>query len=157
MRKEFFDYLLELMDKNRDIYIIFVGLGYPRYEEFKKKHPARTINSEASEQTALDMAVGLALLHKIPIIYTITPFYWRAAETIRTYISHEYLPVIMCGAGRDDDYSKDDGFSHDATDINILMDGLNIRSYYPEDKIIMKYNLIEAINNKRPSFISLRR
>jgi len=157
MRKEFFDYLLKLMGQNEKIYVIFVGLGYPRYEEFKNTYPDRVINTEAAEQTALDIAVGLSMSGMIPFVYTITPFYWRAAETIRYYIAHENLPVIMCGAGRDDDYSKEDGFSHDATDIDVLMDGLNITSYYPEDEAIMRYSLIEAIKSKRPSFLSLIR
>jgi len=157
MRKEFFDYLLKLMGQNEKIYVIFVGLGYPRYEEFKNTYPDRVINTEAAEQTALDIAVGLSMSGMIPFVYTITPFYWRAAETIRYYIAHENLPVIMCGAGRDDDYSKEDGFSHDGKDINILMEGLKIQCYWPDtvEQIQQLTTLMTILN--QPAFLSLRR
>jgi transketolase C-terminal domain/subunit len=157
MRKDFFDYLLKLMRENEKIYILFVGLGYPRYKEFKKKFPQRTINTEASEQTALDIAVGLSMSGMIPIVYTITPFYWRAAETIRQYITHENLPVIMCGAGRDDDYSKEDGFSHDAKDISKLMDALDITGFWPNNKQEMRMFMRQLLKNPIPSFLSLIR
>jgi len=157
MKKDFFDYLLKLMGENKKIYTIFVGLGYPRFKEFKKKYPSRVINSEAAEQTALDIAVGLAMSGKIVFTYTITPFYWRAAETIRQYINHEQLHIIMCGAGREDDYSKEDGFSHDATDISILMDGLSIPSYWPNNKQELMKNMQELVKKENPCFLSLRR
>lgn len=157
MRKDFFDHLLKIMGHDERIYIIFVGLGYPRYEEFKRKFPTRIINTEAAEQTALDIASGLAMSGMIPFVYTITPFYWRAAETIRFYINHETLHVIMCGAGRGNDYSKEDGFSHDAGDINVLMDGLQISSYWPNNKRQLIDCINIAVKNDKPSFLSLRR
>lgn len=156
MRKEFFDILLTLMD-NPDIYIIFCGLGYPRYDEYKAKYPDRVINVEASEQTGLDIAVGLASQGKIPFIYTITPFFWRGAETIRTYIAHDNYHVIMCGAGRDKDYTVDDGFTHDGTDIKGLMDLLEITSYYPDDPEDLPKILKTIIEGNRPYYLSLRR
>src|SRR3990167_10383405 len=117
MKKTFFDLMFEYMKKNMDIFLIFCGLGYPRYDECKKEFGDRAINVEASEQTALDIACGLAVSDKIPIVYSITPFLlWRGAETIRTYINHERLNVTLIGAGRDEDYTVHDGFSHDAKD-----------------------------------------
>ena len=158
MKKDFFDLMLKVMDDNPDVYLIFVGLGYPRVEEFLKKYPKRAINTEASEQTALDIAVGLAYENKIPFTYTISPFYLRAFETIRTYINHENLQVILVGAGRDDDYSKDDGFSHDAADISeILGTQKNISQYYPEDFKQLEIALAESLVVRKPHFISLRR
>lgn len=154
MRKEFFDLLIKLMEDDR-IYTIFVGLGYPRYDEFKSLYPNRTYNTEASEQTALDIAVGLAHEGKIPFVYTITPFFWRAAESIRL-LSHDGYPVIMCGAGRDKDYAED-GFTHDGSDIKGLMDLLNITSYYPDDNEDLPKILKTVIKGNRPYFISLRR
>jgi transketolase len=158
MKKAFFDALFKLMSTNKDIYLILVGLGYPRVDEFLKAYPDRAINSEASEQTALDIAVGLAYKGKIPIIYTITPFFYRGWETIRTYINHENLNVKLIGAGRNDDYSKEDGYTHDATDMKwILATQGNIQQFYPEDIEEMKELLIEMIKIKKPHFLSLTR
>ena len=155
MKRDFFDYIIQLMSENKDIYFISCGLGWPRTEELKK-FKDRFIQAEAAEQTALDIAVGLSYEHKIPFVYTITPFLLRGFETIRIYINHEKLNVKMVGAGRDDDYSKMDGFSHEAGDI---MDHLgmleNILQYYPETVKEMQENIDEMIKNKEACFISI--
>jgi len=158
MKKQYFNIMLELMDKNPDVYLLFVGLGYPRVDEFLQKYPDRAFNTEASEQTALDIAVGLAYEGKIVFVYTITPFLLRGFETIRTYINHESLRVILVGAGRDDDYGKHDGFSHDAQDIEeILKTQHSIFQWYPNDEQELKRSIDASIAIKGPNFISLRR
>ena len=73
MKKEFFDYIIPLMQKNKEIYFISCGLGWPRTDELKQ-FGDRYIQTEASEQTALDIAVGLAYAGKMVFVYTITPF-----------------------------------------------------------------------------------
>lgn len=156
MKKDFFDYMLILMRGNPDIYLIFAGLGWPRLEEFQKEFPDRAFNVEASEQTALDISVGLAYSGKIPFVYTITPFLLRGFETIRTYIDHEKLNVKLVGAGRDDDYAKHDGFSHDASDIGRIFDTLpNLFQYYPDSIEQMKEYLEMMVKLDKPQFISI--
>lgn len=158
MKKQFFDYMLEIMKDNEDVYLIFVGLGYPRLEEFQEKYPERAINTEASEQTALDIAVGLAYAGKIPVVYTIAPFLLRGWETIRTYIDHERLPVIMVGAGRNDEYSQHDGFSHFEGDMDRIMGMLdNISISYPDDKDDLTDSINQAIEDKNPWYINVKR
>ena len=156
MRREFFDLMSDEMEKDKDIYLLFLGLGYPRYAELHQKFPDRALNLEASEQAGLDIATGLALEGKKPFVYTITPFYWRAAETIRTYISHERIAVRMCGAGRYSDY-KEDGFSHDGSDIGRLMGDLDIECYWPKDVDDMRQTVRGMIETNKPCFLSLRR
>ena len=158
MKKEFFDAMMPIMKENKNVYLLFIGLGYPRVDEFLSMFPDRAINTEASEQTALDMAVGLAYEGKIPVVYTITPFLYRGFETIRTYIAYENLNVKLIGAGRNDDYSKTDGHTHDAGDVRGVM-GLfpNIKQYWPETKDEIPAIVKKMIENDRPSFVSLRR
>ncbi len=157
MKKDFFDYLINtILPSNPNIYFISIGLGWPRTDEIAKKFPKQYIQTEASEQTALDIAVGLAYAGKLPITYTITPFYLRAFETIRTYINHENLHVIMIGAGRNDDYSKHDGFSHEAGDIpEILLTMKNIDKWYPNSVKEMHTDIDLGIQLKQPCFISI--
>lgn len=158
MKKDFFDYLISIMAQQQDIYFISAGLGYPRTNELKKLYPDRYIQTEASEQTALDVCVGLAYEKKIPIVYTITPFLFRAFETIRTYINHERLHVIMVGAGRNDDYSKHDGYSHDATDIELILSTQkNIDLYFPKDREELEKAIDLALVVVKPHFISVTR
>ncbi len=158
MKKQFFDEMVHIMKDNPNIYFISVGLGWPRTDELQQKFPTRFIQCEASEQTALDIAVGLAYSGKIPVLYTITPFLYRGFETIRTYINHENLNIKLIGAGRDEDYSREDGYSHDAKDIKrILGTQHNIVQYFPENSDELKRNLLFMTLDHRPSFLSLTR
>jgi transketolase C-terminal domain/subunit len=158
MKKYFFDLLIEQMAQNPDIYFISAGLGWPRTDELKEKFPERYIQTEASEQTALDICVGLAYADKIPVVYTITPFYYRAFETIRTYINHENLHVVMIGAGRDEDYGEHDGYSHSASDVGrIFRTQDNVLQYYPNTPKQLEGSFKLAIMKSCPSFISVPR
>lgn len=156
MRKEFFDLMYNKMADNKDIYMLFIGLGYPRVDEFLKAYPNRAINTEASEQTALDIAVGLTYSGKKVFTYTITPFYLRAWETVRTYINHEKLAVTLVGAGRDDQYGED-GISHWAWDIPKHFDLMeNIKQYYPTEETLSPI-VDKLCKTNEPAFLSLRR
>ena len=157
MKKQFFDYIIKLMKKNKRIFFISIGLGWPRTEELKQ-FKDRYIQTEASEQTALDIAVGLAYEGNVPFVYTITPFLYRGFETIRTYINHEKLGVNLVGAGHNDDYSKDDGFSHDATDDKEIFSCFhNITACWPETNEEMADILKEMVKGEKPHYINLRR
>lgn len=155
MKKDFFTYIIERMKDNYNLYFISAGLGWPRTTELET-FGYRYIQTEAAEQTACDIAVGLAYQGKIPFIYTITPFYLRAFETLRTYFNREKLHVCMVGAGRDHDYSKHDGFSHEASDIPGIIATLpNIQIYMPHSVDSMKMMTDIMINRNEPSFISI--
>lgn len=153
------------MDENPDVYFLMAGLGYPRVDEFLEKYPERAFNTEASEQATLDIAVGLAYAGKIPVVYSITPFLlYRGFETIRTYINHEKLPVILVGVGRDDDYSKHDGFSHYAGDDWKLFHNEyesaileNITHRTPLGVKGLQEMINRAIEQKKPTYINIPR
>jgi len=157
MRGYFTHYLYEEMEKNPNVYLITADLGYGMFDQIQADFGNRFINTGAAEQTALDIAVGLAMSGKIPFVYTITPFLTRGFETIRNYINHENIPVIMVGAGRDKDYIHD-GFSHYADDIPAIMDLFkNVVSYYPINKEELETLVSTVSNLKRPVFLSLKR
>lgn len=158
MRREFFVYLYELMKANENIWALTGDLGYIGFDRIREDFASRFINTGAAEQALLDIAVGLALEGKIPVVYSITPFLlYRPFETWRTYINHEKLHVIGIGSGRDDDY-KHDGFSHYAGDDFSFMAPLeNIIKWWPVDADEMKHALDQAIEGKRPYYINLKR
>jgi len=158
MRREFADELLLRMRKNKDIWLVTADLGYKMWDNIRDEFPDRFINTGAAEQTAADICVGLAMSGKIPFYYSITPFLiYRSFETLRTYINHEKWPVKLIGGGRNKDYAHD-GFSHDASDVELFLGLLpSIDEYYPKSKeeIPQLLDIIIASNN--PSFISLKR
>lgn len=161
MRRAFFKELTKHMDENENIYALTGDLGYGGFDKIRDQFSNRFINCGAAEQAMLDIAVGLAYSGKIPVVYSITPFlFFRPLETIRTYINHEKLNVKLIGSGRDDDY-KHDGWSHNASDINLLTTKSkflrNISSYWPEDKEEIPKLLSDILANDKPAFLSLRR
>jgi transketolase len=156
MRGYFAYSLYNEMVKNKDIWFVTADLGFGMADKIMEDFPDRAINVGAAEQSALGIAVGLALERKKPVVYTISSFYMRAAETIALYMAEEKIPVIMVGGGRDDDY-KHDGVSHFAYTTQKYMDMLGIKSYYPETKEESEEITQKAIHLNEPAFISLRR
>lgn len=150
MRRKFAADLYELMKKDKNIIFITADLGYGMVKEIQKL-PHQYYNVGSAESAMMGIAIGLALSGKIPICYTITPFYFRAFEQIRLYVNHEKIPVIMVGAGRGNDYNA--GFSHDASDHEILKQFKNINFIVPEGD----FDLKEIIYSGKPTYLNLKR
>lgn len=145
------------MIKNEKIFVLTGDLGYGQFDKIRADFPDRFINTGAAEQSLLDISCGLALEGKIPVVYTITPFFLRGFETIRTYIDHEKIPVHMVGGGRDKDYAHD-GYSHDASDIRDFMNLLpNIKQYWPDIIEEIPSIISEMLASNLPTFISVTR
>jgi transketolase len=158
MRRTFADELFSYAMGDERIVLLTGDLGFGMWNDFQIFLPKQYINCGASEQAMLDMAVGMAQSGKIPVCYSITTFLiYRGFETLRTYICHENLHVILVGSGRDQDYEID-GYSHDASDIIGFMNNLpNIRVWWPNTKENIPLIVKQALKEKNPAFISLRR
>lgn len=151
-------HLYDLMQGHPEIILLTADLGFGQFDAIRDDLPLQFYNVGASEQACLDIAVGLALSGKIPVVYSITPFLiFRAFETIRNYIDHESIPVKLVGGGRDYDYGHD-GFSHHAYDVKPHLDLLsNIHQYWPKEKGDVGTQLEYMLFNDKPSFMSLTR
>jgi len=103
-------FLYDQMEKHKDIILLTGDLGFGQFNAIRDDLPNQFYNVGASEQSLLDIAVGLAFNGKISVVYSITPFLiFRAMETIRNYINRENILVKLVGGGRGTDY-KNDGF-----------------------------------------------
>jgi transketolase len=152
-------YLHKAMEQDPDIWVISIDLGYGMLDRIREDFPDRFLNTGASEQAAMGIAVGLAMQGKKPFIYSISTFLiYRAFETIRNYINREEIPVRLVGGGRDKDYEHD-GFSHDATDILTALNRCfpNIKLLWPDEKEEVEAMVNQMVGEGRPWFISLRR
>lgn len=158
MRGYFSYYTHQHMAKNKDIWVISGDFGYGVWDAVNEDYADRFINTGASEQAMLGIAVGLALEGKIPIVYTATPFLlYRPFETIRNYIDHEKIPVILAGSGRNKDYLHD-GFSHWAEEDRKVMNLFkNITSAWPKTKEDIPSLLTKVIKSNKPWYINLLR
>lgn len=159
MRGYFAYQLLEQMKENKDIFLLLGDLGFKVFDKHRELFPDRVINTGASEQAMMDIAVGLAYEGKIPVVYTITPFLlYRPLETIRTYINHEKLPVKLIGSGRDKDYAHDGISHHSEDDKEIMSTFRNIEMYHPELKEEVNEGFMSRIlNNGNAVYLNLKR
>lgn len=148
----FFNTLYDLMVDDKNIILVTADMGYFFADRIKQDFPNQFYNVGAAEQVMLCVAIGLALEGKIPVCYTITPFYFRCFEAIRNYVNHEAISVILVGSGRGQDYDIG-GFSHDASDHEILKQFKNIRFVVPEGE----FDLKELIYAKEPVYLNLKR
>ena len=153
MRRKFASDLYQLMKKDSNIILITGDMGYGMFDKIRDKLPEQFINTGAAEMTMMGVAIGLALEGKIPVVYSITPFLlYRPFEAIRNYINHESIPVIMVGSGRGKDYDRE-GFSHDASDHEILRQFKNIVFLVYNNK----FDLKKIIYANRPVYLNLKR
>lgn len=139
-----------------NIFVVNGDVGYGVLDDIRRDFPDQYINTGAAEQSMLDIGVGLAMSGKIPICYSITPFLlYRGLETIRNYINHEKIPVILVGRGRDRDYATQ-GFSHWAEeDKEIMKIFNNIECRWPKTYQEASDVLLEALQAKKPYYINL--
>ncbi|MDD5220008.1 MAG: hypothetical protein PHV11_05560 [Candidatus Bipolaricaulis sp.] len=152
MRRKFAEELYGLMKDDKDIILITADLGYIMFDRIKKELPEQFYNVGAAEQAMFGIAIGMALSGKVPVVYSITPFLiFRAMESIRNYINHENICVIMVGSGRGKDYETE-GFSHDATDDFILKSFKNIDFLSSDD-----FDLKEIVYRNKPVYLNLKR
>lgn len=153
MRRKFAKDLYDLMIQDKKIILITADLGYRMLDKIRNDMPEQFYNVGAAEQIAINIAIGMALKGKIPVVYSITPFLlFRPFEAIRNYINHEKIPVKLVGGGRNNDYS-DGGFSHNASDHEIIRYFTNIDFIVPEDD----FNLMSIIYSDRPAYLNLSR
>ena len=166
MRRDFHPILLDYMKKDDRICIVVADLGYKMMDNIFTEFPDRCWNVGACEQLMLGAAVGLAEEGLIPVTYTITPFYWRAAEWIRNYLDHERVPVKMIGACRGgmtpegkafEDYHHDGFTHHAADDVKLFSCFPNVSTFWPDTVADLPKATEKWLYNDGPSYLNLRR
>ena len=161
MRGQFSFELYKAMANDKNIILLVGDLGWGVFDNHRDDMPDQFCNCGAAEVAMMDMAVGLAMSGKIPVVYSITTFLlYRPFEVIRNYINKEKWPVKLAGSGRNKDYVHD-GFSHDSSDAVkffypfTIFD--NIKALWPETKEEIPNLMGEFLYNENPYFLSLRR
>lgn len=153
LRQPFFNYLLKIAKKDKDIILLTGDLGYSFIEKFAEELPNQFINVGIAEQNMIGLAGGLALAGKKPYCYSGTIFLlMRAYEQIRN-ICYNDLDVKLIGTGA----SPFLGFSHNLMGLenekDLLKNIPNIELYFPKNDKELK-DILEQKNNK-PTFIRI--
>ena len=155
MRKTFGKVIVELAEKDKDIYVIVGDIGYNVFDEYRAKFSERFINIGLCEQSMLGVAAGMAMGGLKPWIYTITTFLIeRPFEQLKLDIDQQKVNVKLVGYA---DYPTL-GPSHTLLDGKKMMELFhNIKSYFPESAQETREVIHEAYLRSGPSFISLKR
>lgn len=158
MRAFFAESIYQEMTKNQNICVLVGDFGYKMWDNVRRDFPDRFLNTGAAEQAMLDIAVGLALGGKIPVVYTATPFLlYRPFESLRNYLNHEKIPVKLIGSGREKDYLSE-GFSHWADeDKKIMKLFSNIIATWPEKEEEIPGIITKMLNDQNAWYVNLRR
>jgi len=84
----------------RDNKIVFLSadLGAPALDDYRRELPAQFIHCGISEQSMVNVAVGMALAGKRPFIYAMSPFMLRAYEQLKGAANHG-VPIVVVSAG----------------------------------------------------------
>lgn len=154
LRKTFFDTMLELAKKDKDIIILLGDLGYPFTDKFMAELPEQIINCGIAETNMIGVACGLALAGKKPYCYSNSIFLiMRTYEFIRDDVCYNNLDVKLIGTKSGGFL----GFTHNLEGKENMEDLLknlpNLVSIYPKDNKELKSYL--KVVNPYPTFIQL--
>lgn len=150
LRKTFFDVMMKLAEKDKDVILLVGDLGYSFMEEYAKAYPNQFINCGIAEQNMIGVAAGLAIGGKKPYVYSNSIFILgRAYEQVRDDICYNDLDIKLVGTGACGFL----GFTHnwdDDEEKNVL-DSLSLIQCFPTDEEHLKLSL----TGDGPSYIRL--
>lgn len=95
LREKFWEQIEKEMERNKNIWLLYIDLGFPWAGRLQKKFPDRCINTGLIEQSAIGIACGLALMKKKVYVYSTSTFLlFRAWEQIRNDIAYQGIKNI---------------------------------------------------------------
>jgi len=152
LRKDFFDILLEMAKKDKDIILLIGDLGYSFYERFQKELPDQFINAGCAEQNMIGVAAGLALGGKKPLVYSGSIFLAsRGHEFIRDDVAYNNLNVKLIATGASGFLGWSHNWQNGENEFDLLKNLPNLYLYFPESK----EELSRVLKNDGASFIRL--
>jgi len=158
MRNAFINTLIELAERDKNIYLLTGDLGFSVLEKFSQKFPERFLNCGVAEQNMMGVAAGLALSGKKPYVYSIIPFItMRCFEQIRNDVCYQNLDVKIIGVGSGLAYGFLGATHHAIEDIAILRVLPNMTILSPADPIETRELVLKSYQVKNPTYLRLNK
>ena len=156
MRNIFINELVNLAEKDPNVFLIVGDLGYGVIEEFQNRFPERFLNVGVAEQNMIGVAAGLAKSGFKVFVYSIANFpTFRCLEQIRNDVVYHSLDVTIVAVGAGFTYGTA-GYSHHAIeDISIIRSLRKIKIFSPANSAEIKGSLRKIMNEPGPSYIRL--
>lgn len=135
MRESFVARLTQLAEENKDIMLITGDLGFGVLVDYWTRFPRQFVNAGVAEQNMIGLAVGLSMVGKTVLVYSIGNFpVLRCLEQIRNDACYHNANVKIVCVGGGFSYGSL-GISHHATeDISIMRSLPDITVFAPCDK-----------------------
>lgn len=138
MRDTFVRVLMDIANKDNNVYLVTGDLGFGVLKPFWERFPNQFINAGIAEQNMTSLAAGLALEGKIVFTYSIGNFpTLRCMEQIRNDCAYHNANVKIVCVGGGFAYGSL-GMSHHATEDIAMMRAL------PDVTVIAPGDLVEA-------------
>lgn len=136
MRDTFIRVLEEIVEKDKNVFLITGDLGFGVLKNYWETYPDQFINAGIAEQNMIGLATGMALEGKTVFVYSIGNFpTLRCLEQIRNDAAYHNANVKVVAVGGGFSYGSL-GMSHHATeDIAILRALPNVMVMAPGDII----------------------
>lgn len=158
MRKAFVKTLIDLAERDENVYLLTGDLGFGVFEDFIKRFPGRFLNCGVAEQNMIGVAAGLALSGKKPYVYSIVPFVtMRCFEQIRNDLCYQNLDVKIIGTGSGFSYGELGATHYGLEDIAVLRSLPNMVIFSPADPLETEELILKSYQIKNPSYIRLAR
>ena len=161
MRRNFVNTLEEIMNKDEDVYLIPLDVGYGVLEPLVKNFPDRVQNHGINEQHSISLATGMAIEGKKPFIYSINSFLaFRGFEQIRMLAdmnkNKNNAHVVLVGTGLNDEYSRF-GITHYSFGDEKILSTIPIKVLTPKTKEDVRKKVLEAYNGEGAYYLRLSR
>lgn len=156
MREYLSNFFVELVDKNKDAYVLSGDHGYTLFSSLREINGERFINAGVAEQNMVGVAAGMAKQGLLPIVYGLGSFVpIRVLEQIKLDVCYENLKVIFLGDGAGTVYAEY-GVSHQTfEDIACLRAIPNIKIFSPCDLHELAWCFHQALKYNGPSYIRI--
>ncbi len=156
MRIAFINTLIELAEKDKQIFLLTGDLGFSLLERFQEKFPDRYFDVGVAEANMIGVAAGLALSGKTVFVYSIAPFAtMRCFEQIRNDLCYQNLNVKIIGVGGGLHYGSAGPTHHSIVDISIMRSLPNMTVICPGDPIEAELATRFSASYKTPIYIRL--
>lgn len=156
MRNKFAEVLLQLMEQDDKVVLLYADIGNRLFNKHKELAPDRVINAGIAEANMASMAAGMAKMGLKPVIYTITPFTTaRNFEQIKIDIAYQNLPVTIVGTGSGLAYANLGPTHHSFEDIALMRVLPNMQVVCPCDSNELSALLPQAIASGKPCYLRI--
>ena len=157
-RNAFFDELVKIGIKDKNVIFLSVDTDADSLKIFKKKFPERFINTGVAEQETINLAAGLALSGKKVFIYSLLPFItMRCFEQIKINICGLKLPITIIGLGTGLSFSYYGPAGHGVIDIGLMRMLPELKILNPADPLSASKFARIAYKSKGPVYIRLHK